>query len=83
VWKKISKFLQCPASKPLVLSSKSNRQTEQPDMNATANHYKSEAQKPDLLAVGETISFWFAISSPLTAIVIGFLGAWFFTWLTS
>jgi hypothetical protein len=52
-------------------------------MNATAKHHKSEAQRPDLPAVGETISFWFAISSPLTAIVIGFLGAWFFTWLTS
>jgi hypothetical protein len=52
-------------------------------MNATANHHKSEAQKPNLPAVGETISFWFAMSSPLTGTVIGFLGAWFFTWLTS
>jgi hypothetical protein len=52
-------------------------------MNATANHHKSEAQKPNLPAVDETISFWFAMSSPLTGTVIGFLGAWFFTWLTS
>ena len=81
-------------------------------MNTTANHHKSEAQKPDLPvewwrlrsnpniekhkvvhhdavagrdspAVGETVSFWFAISSPLTGILVGFLGAWFFTWLTS
>jgi hypothetical protein len=52
-------------------------------MNATEKHHKSEAQKPDLAALGETISFWFAISSPLTGILFGFLGAWFFTWLTS
>jgi len=52
-------------------------------MNATANDLKSEIQRPDLPALGETISFWFAISSPLTGILIGFLGAWFFTWLTS
>ena len=52
-------------------------------MNPTAKHHKGEAQRPDLAAVGKTISFWFAISSPLTGILIGFLGAWFFTWLTS
>jgi len=52
-------------------------------MNATTNYPEREANKPDLPGVGEKISFWFAISSPLTGIVIGFLGAWFFTWLTS
>ena len=52
-------------------------------MNATANDHKSKTQKPDLDAVGKTISFWFAISSPLTGTLIGFLGAWIFTWLTS
>jgi len=52
-------------------------------MNATTKHPKCEAQKPDLPAVGKTISFWFAISSPLTGVLIGFLGAWFFTWLTN
>jgi len=52
-------------------------------MDATANDHKSKAQKPDSDAVGKTISFWFAISSPLTGILIGFLGAWFFTCLTS
>ena len=52
-------------------------------MNATTNHHKREAQKPNLAAVGERISFWFAISSPLTGILVGLLGAWYFTWLTS
>ena len=52
-------------------------------MNATANHQKTEAQKPELDAVGKTISFWFAVSSPLTGILVGLVGAWFFTWLTS
>ena len=31
----------------------------------------------------EAIPFWFAISSPLIGLVVGFLGAWFVTWLTS
>jgi hypothetical protein len=44
-------------------------------MNATANHHKSEAQKPNLAAVGERISFWFAISSPLLGVLVGILAA--------
>jgi len=43
---------------------------------------KSEIQRPDLRALGHAISFWFAMSSPLTGLVFGFLGAWFYTWLT-
>lgn len=35
------------------------------------------------LRLSEIIPFWFAISSPLIGLVIGFLGAWFVTWLTS
>jgi hypothetical protein len=31
----------------------------------------------------EAIPLWFAISSPLTGLLLGLLGAWFFTWLTS
>jgi hypothetical protein len=34
------------------------------------------------LPLGEIIPFWFAISSPLIGLVLGFLGAWFVTWLT-
>jgi len=34
-------------------------------------------------ALPEAISFWLALSSPLTGLIIGFLGAWFFNWLTS
>jgi len=35
------------------------------------------------LALRELIPLWFAISSPLIGVIIGFLGAWFVTWLTS
>jgi hypothetical protein len=31
----------------------------------------------------EALPLWFAVSSPLIGIVIGFLGAWFVSWLTS
>jgi len=37
----------------------------------------------DLSPLREAIPFWFAISSPLTGLIVGFLGAWFVTWLTS
>jgi hypothetical protein len=35
------------------------------------------------LELRETIPLWFALSSPLTGLILGFLGAWFVTWLTS
>jgi hypothetical protein len=35
------------------------------------------------LSLQEAIPLWFAISSPLTGLILGLLGAWFFTWLTS
>jgi hypothetical protein len=35
------------------------------------------------LQLRETIPLWFALSSPLTGLVLGLLGAWFVTWLTS
>jgi hypothetical protein len=31
----------------------------------------------------EAIPFWFAVSSPLIGLAIGFLGAWAVSWLTS
>ncbi len=37
----------------------------------------------DLHPLREAIPFWFAISSPLTGLILGFLGAWLVTWLTS
>lgn len=52
-------------------------------MNAMANYQNTKIQRPDLPSLGEAISVWFAISSPLTGLVLGLLGAWFFTWLTS
>jgi hypothetical protein len=35
------------------------------------------------LSLNEVIPLWFAISSPLIGLVLGFLGAWFVTWLTN
>ena len=37
----------------------------------------------DLSSLREAVPFWFAISSPLTGLLLGFLGAWLVTWLTS
>jgi hypothetical protein len=43
----------------------------------------SRVRRRDVLPLREAIPLWFAISSPLIGIIIGFLGAWFVTWLTS
>jgi hypothetical protein len=40
-------------------------------------------RRRDSLPLREAIPLWFAVSSPLIGVVIGFLGAWFVTWLTS
>jgi hypothetical protein len=40
-------------------------------------------RRRDSLPLSEAIPFWFAISSPLIGLILGFLGAWFVTWLTS
>ena len=52
-------------------------------MNTAPNDTKSELPPLDLRELGEAFSFWFAISSPLTGVIVGFLGAWFYTWLTT
>jgi hypothetical protein len=40
-------------------------------------------RRRDLLPWREAIPLWFAVSSPLIGLIIGFLGAWFVNWLTS
>lgn len=40
-------------------------------------------QERDRLPLSEVIPLWFALSSPLTGLILGLLGAWFVTWLTS
>ncbi|PYJ53768.1 MAG: hypothetical protein DME83_01705 [Verrucomicrobia bacterium] len=40
-------------------------------------------RRRDLVPLSEAISLGFAVSSPLIGLIIGFLGAWFVTWLTS
>ena len=43
----------------------------------------SGMRERDLSPLREAIPFWFAISSPLTGLIVGLLGAWLVTWLTS
>ncbi|HJX82610.1 MAG TPA: hypothetical protein VJ248_11315 [Candidatus Udaeobacter sp.] len=47
----------------------------------TSAHWR--LRRRDSLPLREAIPLWFAISSPLIGLIIGFLGAWFVTWLTS
>jgi len=47
----------------------------------TVTHLRKRTRES--LPLSEIIPFWFAISSPLIGLVLGFLGAWFVTWLTS
>jgi hypothetical protein len=42
-----------------------------------------DLRRRDALPLREAIPLWFAISSPLIGLIIGFLGAWFVNWLTS
>jgi hypothetical protein len=51
-------------------------------MNTNAGrHERWRLRRYDSLPLREVIPLWFAISSPLIGLVLGFLGAWFVTWL--
>ncbi|HEY7000468.1 MAG TPA: hypothetical protein VH330_01895 [Candidatus Udaeobacter sp.] len=52
-----------------------------PTIAIAARHW--HLRRRDSLPLREAIPLWFAISSPLIGLIIGFLGAWFVTWLTS
>jgi hypothetical protein len=54
------------------------RTTFFPDVKA-----RSRVRRSDVLPLREAIPLLFAVSSPLIGILIGFLGAWFVSWLTS
>ena len=43
----------------------------------------SRIRRRDSLALGEAIPLWFAVLSPFIGLIIGFLGAWLFSSLTS
>jgi len=47
----------------------------------TIKHAPWRLRRRNSPPLSEAISFWFAISSPLIGLVLGFLGAWFVTWL--
>ena len=42
-----------------------------------------QIRRRNSLPLREAIPLWFALSSPLIGLIIGFLGAWFVAWLTS
>jgi len=44
---------------------------------------RSRMEERDRPPLSEVIPLWFALSSPLTGLLLGLLGAWFVTWLTS
>jgi hypothetical protein len=46
-------------------------------------HTPWHIRRRDSLPLREALPLWFAISSPLIGLILGFLGAWFVTWLTS
>src|SRR5947207_2633167 len=48
-----------------------------------AANARPRIRRRDLVPLSEAISLGFAVSSPLIGLIIGFLGAWFVTWLTS
>ena len=47
----------------------------------TVTRLRKPTREP--LPLSEAIPLWFALSSPLIGLALGFLGAWFVTWLTS
>jgi hypothetical protein len=48
-----------------------------------ANNLRFPQRGSNSLSLSEAIPFWFAVSSPLIGLALGFFGAWFATWLTS
>jgi hypothetical protein len=51
--------------------------------HSTISSARWHIRRRDALPLREAIPLWFALSSPLIGLIIGFLGAWFVTWLTS
>ena len=62
----------------LIRQDSSGRSTLLPTADA---HWRLRRRAP--LQLSEAIPLWFALSSPLTGLLLGLLGAWFVTWLTS
>ena len=62
----------------LIRQDSSDRSTLLPTADA---HWRLRRRVP--LQLREAIPLWFALSSPLTGLILGLLGAWFVTWLTS
>jgi len=48
-----------------------------------SNNLRFPQRRHNSVPLSETIPFWFAVSSPLIGLALGFFGAWFATWLTS
>jgi hypothetical protein len=44
---------------------------------------QTESVEGETIPLREVIPFWFAVSSPLLGMLLGLLGAWFVTWLST
>jgi len=51
--------------------------------HSTISSARWHIRRRNSLPLREAIPLWFAVSSPLIGLILGFLGAWFVTWLTS
>jgi hypothetical protein len=54
-----------------------------PKTTMSVSTIKHASWRRDALPLREAIPLWFAISSPLIGVLVGLLGAWFVTWLTT
>jgi hypothetical protein len=72
---------------PAAVRKSSARAIAAPDPNNKRERMKRifEATdvKRDAIALRKVIPFWFAVSSPLLGMLLGVLGAWVLTWLTT
>ena len=80
-WLSCSDFLQ--RNKIDRSHNQSNAKPTKIVITTTQRHMRWRLRRRDSLSLREAIPLWFAISSPLIGVMIGLLGAWFVTWLTT
>jgi hypothetical protein len=75
---KLDSMIRVKSLKGLIPKDSSDRSTLRP---IAEPRWRLRKRAP--LQLREAIPLWFALSSPLTGLILGFLGAWFVTWLTN
>lgn len=61
-------------------SQRATRTNKLCDMNTS---FQIGNVRRQAIPLREMIPFWFAVSSPLLGVLMGLLGAWFVTWLST